>query len=153
MELVDRDRQKLMTWMVSEETMQQPSFLRRVSAWFFSPANLIDLAAIMPWFLTKAFEESGGGDSVVIRFIRLTRVIRAIRLGKRFEAVIIVVRSVRRSMRALYVLVLNLVLGVITFGALMYFCEQGDWDPDKQAYMRLKKTSFNEDTKTWEDVL
>jgi len=150
-ELVDRD--KLMSWMVSEENMEQPMMISRVWHWATNPANLVDLLAIMPWFLTKAFESSGSGDSVIIRFIRLTRVIRAARLGKRFEAVIIVVRSVRRSLRALYVLVLNLVLGVITFGALMYFCEQGDWDPDKQAYMRLKKISFNEETKIWEDVL
>merc|ERR1719305_1703259 len=122
MELVDRDRQQLLQWMVTEDTIIEPNFFKRVWAWFFHPANLIDLAAIMPWFLSKAFEQSGGEDSLIIRLIRLTRVIRAIRLGKKFEAVIIVVRSVRRSLRALYVLVLNLVLGVITFGALMYFC-------------------------------
>lgn len=151
-ELVDRDRQKLLSWMVSEETMQQPSCFRRAWVWFSSPANLIDLCAIMPWFLTKAFEGSGGGDSMIIRLIRLTRVIRAIRLGKKFEAVIIVVRSVRRSMRALYVLVLNLLLGVITFGAFMYFCEQGTWDAHRKAYMRPEGELFNNVTKTWEVV-
>jgi len=150
-ELVDRDRQKLLEWMVTEDTIREPNFIRRVSSWFFSPANLIDLAAIMPWFLSKAFENSGGEDSLVIRLIRLTRVIRAIRLGKKFEAVIIVVRSVRRSMRALYVLVLNLILGVIIFGALMYFCEQGSWDKEKRAYLRMEGKEFNETSRKWED--
>merc|ERR1719201_1378301 len=135
-ELHAHDRRQLLTWMTTEDLIKEPKFLRRASKWFLHPANLIDLAAIMPWFLSKAFEESGGGDSLIIRLIRLTRVIRAIRLGKKFEAVIIVVRSVRRSLRALYVLVLNLVLGVIIFGALMFFCEQGSWDKDKKAYTR-----------------
>jgi len=152
MELVDRDRQTLLEWMVTEDTIREPNFIRRVSQWFFYPANLIDLAAIMPWFLSKTFAEvPGASDSFFIRLIRLTRVIRAIRLGKKFEAVIIVARSVRRSLRALYVLVLNLILGVIIFGALMYFCEQGSWDKTKQAYLRLEGQRFNEETKEWEN--
>jgi hypothetical protein len=150
-ELVDRDRNMLLEWMVTEDTIKEPNFLRRVSKWFFTPANLIDLAAIMPWFLAKAAESSGGQDSIIIRLIRLTRVIRAIRLGKKFEAIIIVGRSISKSIRALYVLVLNLVLGVIIFGALMYFCEQGNWSEEKRAYLRLEGQTFNETSKVWED--
>lgn len=152
MELVDKDRHQLLSWLVTDATVRHPSFLRRVCHWFFTPANLIDLAAIMPWYLSKAFENSGGSDSLLIRLIRLTRVVRAIRLGKKFEAVIIVARSVRRSMRALYVLVLNLILGVIIFGALMFFCEQGNWDKQKQAYVRPVGEEFNAATDEWQTV-
>jgi hypothetical protein len=150
-ELVDKDRQQLLEWMTTEDIVKEPNFLKRASTWFLHPANLIDLAAIMPWFLSKAFENSGGEDSLIIRLIRLTRVIRAIRLGKKFEAVVIVVRSVRRSLRALYVLILNVVLGVIVFGSLMYFCEQGKWDEDKQTFLRWEGVIWNADSKEWED--
>lgn len=148
-ELVDRNRNTLLEWMVTENTIREPSSCKRVSNFFFNPANLIDLAAIMPWFLSAAFENSGGGDNFVIRLIRLTRVIRAIRLGSRFESVIIIVRSIRRSIRALYVLVLNLTLGVIIFGSLMYFCEGGEWDKEKRAHVRPIGQRFNETTRTW----
>lgn len=151
MELVDKDRKQLLHWMVTEDNIREPSFIRRVRAWFFNTANLIDLCAIMPWFLSKSAEAAGGGDNFAIRLIRLTRVIRAIRLGKKFEAVIIVARTVKRSLRALYVLVLNVILGVIVSGSLMYFCEQGKWDSERRAYMRVESQDFNPITKEWDD--
>jgi hypothetical protein len=151
-ELADRDKHRLLAWIVAEDSIPCPHPMKRVSEFFFNPANLIDLAAIMPWFLSQAFKNSGGDDSVIIRSIRLTRVIRAFRLGSRFEAVIIIVRSIRRSLRALYVLVLNLLLGVIIFGALIYFCEQGKWDKEKKAYTRWVDQEWNSETQQWDDV-
>jgi len=41
-------------------------------------------------------------------------------------------------MGALWVLFLNLFLGMIIFGALMYSAEQGVWDSDTEAYLRDK---------------
>jgi len=150
-ELVERERRQLLEWMVTDETITHPSFLRRVSTWFFNPANLIDLCAIMPWFLSKSFETLGGSkDNMIIRLIRLTRVIRAIRLGIRFEQVVIVLRSTRRSVPALKVLVLNLVLGGIVFAATIFFFEQGSWDKQKKAYVRHSGDSWNPDTREWE---
>lgn len=151
-ELVDRDRQQLLEWMVTEDTIRHPTFMMRVSAWFLHPANLIDLAAIMPWFLSKAAEASGSNDNILIKLIRLARVVRAIRLGKRFEAVIIVGKSVRRSIRALYVLVLNLTLGVIISGSLMFFFEQGTWNTERKAYERNHGQDWDNANKEWIDV-
>jgi voltage-gated potassium channel len=65
------------------------------------------------------------------------RVVRAFRLARRFEAVIIIMRSQRKSLRALYVLVLNLLIGMLFFGALMYSAEQGTWNPETSAWERL----------------
>jgi len=135
-ELVDSDRNTLLAWMVTDEVVQLPSKPFRMFKWAVHWANVIDLAAIMPWYLSKALEKTGASQNVVLKIIRLARVIRAFRLGRRFEAVVIIMRSVRRSLRALYVLVLNVVLGMVIFGALMYFAEQGTWDPVTKAYLR-----------------
>lgn len=136
-ELVDGDKTLLLKWMITDDAINVPSRLRRMMQWALSFSNIIDLMAVVPWYLTEAIGSTGDSDeNVILKIIRLTRVIRAFRLGRRFEAVVIIVRSVRRSLRALYVLVLNLFLGMIIFGAFMYFAEQGTWDSDTQAYVR-----------------
>jgi len=148
-ELLDRDKLQLLEWMVGDEKVEPPTPFRRVLLYVLSWTNLVDLAAIMPWYLSAMFDNENTEENVIIRLIRLTRVIRAFRLGRRFEAVIIIVKSMNRSIRALNVLVLNLFLGMIIFGALMYFAEQGSWDPDQQAYLRVVGQSWNDVDKRW----
>lgn len=138
-ELVDSDKTLLLKWMVSDDVIRIPTRLSRLRVWALNLSNIIDLAAVIPWYLTvvsAALNGGGQNQGFVLKILRLARVVRAFRLGRRFEAVIIIVRSVRRSIRALYVLVLNLFLGMIIFGALMYFAEQGDWDPFTRAHLR-----------------
>jgi len=148
-DVLERDKLQLLEMMVGDENVETASRLKRVVIYVLCWTNLIDLAAIMPWYLSTAFESSGDEENVIIRLIRLTRVIRAFRLGRRFEAVIIIMKSIKRSVRALNVLVLNLFLGMIFFGALMYFVEQGTWDPAQQAYVRDIGTSWNDGEKRW----
>merc|ERR1719326_2541255 len=87
---------------------------------------------------------------VVIKLIRLMRMVRAFRLGRRFEAVIIIMRSMRRSVRALSVLVLNMILGMLIFGAIMFFIEGGTYDPKDGAYKRFSGNwDFSEEEKRY----
>jgi len=152
MELLDKEKKLLLQWMTSDTPMQPPSHLERLFFYFINPANLVDLAAILPWFLTQASEQGGGENNIVIRLIRLTRVVRAIRLGKHFEAVVIIARTLKKSLRALQVLTLNLVLGMIVFGSLMYFAEQGRWETSQQAFVRWEGLEWNEDEQRWVDI-
>eukprot|EP00928_Gymnodinium_smaydae_P015991 TRINITY_DN15957_c0_g6_i1.p1 TRINITY_DN15957_c0_g6~~TRINITY_DN15957_c0_g6_i1.p1 ORF type:complete len:785 (-),score=167.53 TRINITY_DN15957_c0_g6_i1:97-2451(-) len=135
-ELVNRDL--LLEWMVSDETTTPPRFYVRVAEFAMNWHNLVDFAAILPWYLQKAVgvDPNMGGGNTYISMIRLMRVVRAFRLARRFEAVVIIMRSQRKSLRALYVLVLNLLLGMVIFGALMYFAEQGSWNPSTHAWER-----------------
>mmetsp|Transcript_18234 Transcript_18234/g.42472 ORF Transcript_18234/g.42472 Transcript_18234/m.42472 type:complete len:791 (-) Transcript_18234:28-2400(-) len=151
MELLDREKRQLLQWMTSDAPMQTPNHLERLFFYFINPANLVDLAAILPWFLTQA-AQGGGENNIVIRLIRLTRVVRAIRLGKHFEAVVIIARTLKKSLRALQVLTLNLVLGMIVFGSLMYFAEQGRWETSQQAYVRWEGLEWSEEDQRWLDV-
>lgn len=141
-ELLDRDFSALLEWMVMDEVIHQPSYSQRLAAFVFHWANLIDLAAILPWYLSQGLPDTSGDENLFIRVIRLMRVIRAFRLGRRLEAIIVIIRSLRKSWPPLKVLVLNLVLFVIVFGPLMYFAEQGTWNEEVQAYERVD--SFGE---------
>eukprot|EP00747_Dinoflagellata_sp_TGD_P165303 gnl/TRDRNA2_/TRDRNA2_186395_c0_seq1.p1 gnl/TRDRNA2_/TRDRNA2_186395_c0~~gnl/TRDRNA2_/TRDRNA2_186395_c0_seq1.p1 ORF type:complete len:732 (-),score=128.69 gnl/TRDRNA2_/TRDRNA2_186395_c0_seq1:168-2363(-) len=150
-ELVDRDKSKLLEWMISEEAIEIPTPWQRIVSFGLDWSNIIDLAAVLPWYLSQIIEDTHG-DSVVLRLIRLTRVIRAFRLGRRFEAVIVIMRSLKRSLRALYVLVLNLTLGMVLFGALMYSFEQGEWNRETLAFERAESFEFNSTTREWDEV-
>mmetsp|Transcript_66821 Transcript_66821/g.196143 ORF Transcript_66821/g.196143 Transcript_66821/m.196143 type:complete len:776 (-) Transcript_66821:38-2365(-) len=147
-ELVDRDKNMMLEWMVNEDIIKVPKALQRVKNFAFNWSNLVDLAAVLPWYLEIASPNNDG--NIFIKVIRLTRVVRAFRLGRRFEAVIIIMRSLKKSLRALYVLVLNLFLGMIIFGALMYFVEQGEWDEERQKHVRVVEEYFNTTTHKWE---
>eukprot|EP00931_Biecheleriopsis_adriatica_P005770 TRINITY_DN107255_c0_g1_i1.p1 TRINITY_DN107255_c0_g1~~TRINITY_DN107255_c0_g1_i1.p1 ORF type:complete len:798 (-),score=139.73 TRINITY_DN107255_c0_g1_i1:44-2437(-) len=148
-ELADRDRTQLLEWMCSEEVITFPTFFERMRHFAFNLSNIIDLAAILPWYLSQTFVEKGQ-TSTVLKIIRLTRVFRAFRLGRRFEAVIIIMRSLKKSMRALFVLALNLFLGMIFFGSLMYYAESGEWDPSSREYLRQEGQQWNETSFSWE---
>mmetsp|Transcript_55122 Transcript_55122/g.98382 ORF Transcript_55122/g.98382 Transcript_55122/m.98382 type:complete len:802 (+) Transcript_55122:71-2476(+) len=151
-EIAEKDKNQLLEWMCSEEVVVSPTFFQRTWTWALGFSNVIDLAAIMPWYLTQTLESSNS-NSALLNIIRLTRVFRAFRLGRRFEAVIIIMRSLKRSLRALYVLALNLFLGMIIFGSAMYFAEQGNWNESLNAYVREVDEEWNATSFTWEPVL
>ena len=106
--------------------------------------HVIDLAAIVPGvissFLPSLFSQGGGGGFVVLRLIRLTRVFRAPVIR---EPATIIAITIRRSAKALFVLGVNLGLGIIIFGSLMYLAEQGKWNADDHTYLRETGRTWN----------
>merc|ERR1712216_462992 len=50
-ELVDREM--LLEWMVSDDVIKAPRFYKRVFDFVTNWCNLIDLAAILPWYLSQ----------------------------------------------------------------------------------------------------
>jgi len=150
-ELCDREKTKLLKWVTSDEVVVIPGRLRRAFEFMIAPSNLVDLFAIMPWYLEEFSD--GGKQNAILKLIRLTRVIRAFRLGRRLEAVIIIARSLKRSLRALSVLMLNLLLGMLIFGSLLYIAEQGEWDPEKQYFVREVDRVWNDDMQVWQRVM
>uniref|UniRef100_A0A7S4UCC9 EF-hand domain-containing protein n=1 Tax=Alexandrium monilatum TaxID=311494 RepID=A0A7S4UCC9_9DINO len=141
--------------MCTDELIRWPTKLQRTWDFVRAPPNLIDLAAVLPsyvaWCLPTRKPEDGGDSSMVIlKLIRLMRVVRAFRLGRRFEAVIIIARSMQRSTRALWVLVLNMTIGTVVFGAVMFFVEQGTYEPYTQRFTRPGSWALNTDVQRYE---
>ena len=133
------DMQALTTLACSTTPLRLLTPPLRVVKFIFAPANIIDLVAILPFILEFGIVRYVVIDSVsadsqlaVLRVIRLTRVFRALKLGKYLEAFVILGRALVRSLKALYVLVFYLLLGVVICSSIVYLLELGRWDPARQ---------------------
>jgi hypothetical protein len=103
--------------------------------WFVTfPMNLIDLLAILPFYL-GLFNTGGSGSLANLRVLRLTRVFRIFKLGKYSEALQMFIRVLKESGPALFLMGFFLTVAVIVFGSLIYYIERG---------------TFNAETRRWE---
>lgn len=136
------DQTKLLSLTTGDEIIVLPTLARRVAKFVFAPANIVDLAAILPGVigLLPNVQLSGGGF-VVLRLIRLTRVFRAFHTIR--GPAIVIARTIQQSTKALYVLAFNLMLGIVIAGSLMWLAEGGDWDRDTHSYLRVTGETWN----------
>jgi len=92
-----------------------------------APSNVIDLLAIMPFWLDVFLDGGGGGFLMVLRVLRLTRIFRVFKLGKYNDAFSLFKRVIEQSLPALLLMLFFIVLGLCLFGTLIWFSEQGTW--------------------------
>ena len=84
--------------------------------------NIIDLLAIIPYYITLAFDEHGLGlDN--IRIIRLVRVFRIFKLSRHSRGLQILGLTLKASIRELGLLIFFLLIGVILFSSAIYYVE------------------------------
>lgn len=113
------------------EPVELDSKLRTVVKHVLAPANIIDLLAILPYWIQLAIgSDSGGGALMVLRVLRLTRLGRVFRLGKYHEAFQLFKRVIVQSLPALSLMVFFIALGCCLFGTLIWFVEGGEWYPE-----------------------
>eukprot|EP00658_Telonema_sp_P-2_P032601 TRINITY_DN2409_c0_g2_i1.p1 TRINITY_DN2409_c0_g2~~TRINITY_DN2409_c0_g2_i1.p1 ORF type:complete len:552 (-),score=158.07 TRINITY_DN2409_c0_g2_i1:358-2013(-) len=118
-------------------------------AYFKEPMNLIDLAAILPYYVDLALllaagdtpgnTETNSSDTDgtrVLRLFRLIRVFRVFKLSRHSSSMRLAVRAVVASGDTLWLMVFILGVMVITFGGLVYIFERGDWDSAAREYRR-----------------
>jgi len=102
--------------------------------------NLIDLVAIVPWYIDLLLCEFGTGGGAkalaVLRVIRLTRVIRVFKVSRNFTGIIILARTMQRSLSALLMLFFFIGISMILFSTLIFFAEKGQFDSDKRQFIR-----------------
>lgn len=99
------------------------------------PMNVIDLAAIVPFYIELLFAASGGGLAV-LRVLRLARVFRVFKLGKYSHGMQMMARVIIASAQAMYLLGFFIALGAVLFGTAIFFAEAGSWDPSRGCYVR-----------------
>lgn len=91
--------------------------------------NIIDLFAIIPFFVTLGTElakDKGTQPSVslaLIRVIRLVRVFRIFKLSRHSKGLQILGQTLKASLRELALLIFFLFIGVILFSSAVYFAE------------------------------
>ena len=91
--------------------------------------NIIDLLAILPYFITVSMWKSGDTTRLsVLRAVRLIRVFRIFKLSRYSLGLQILGQTLKASIRELAMLILFLLLGVVLFSSAMYYAEQGGND-------------------------
>jgi len=98
------------------------------------PMNLIDIAAIVPFYIELIIVAASGGNNGnvptgLLRLFRLFRVFRVLKLGARMRKLEVVAAAVGDSMDMFAMLIFLLVLALVLFSTLIYFCEKGQWEP------------------------
>ena len=106
--------------------------LRFVSApkkwqFFYQALNMIDLIAILPFYITQIIHNSSTTniDSLsVFRILRLVRVFRIFKLSRYSKGLKILGQTFRASLQELGLLAFFLLIGIILFASAAYYCEE-----------------------------
>lgn len=91
--------------------------------YIFQVMNIIDLAAILPFYLQ--FGTAGSSSISIVRVLRLARMFRVFKASKYNKGANLLATTMKRSFSALSLLFFFTVLGVVLFGSLIYFLESG----------------------------
>eukprot|EP01060_Flectonema_neradi_P025289 TRINITY_DN34106_c0_g1_i1.p1 TRINITY_DN34106_c0_g1~~TRINITY_DN34106_c0_g1_i1.p1 ORF type:complete len:665 (+),score=82.01 TRINITY_DN34106_c0_g1_i1:60-2054(+) len=111
-------------WITAENLLKFP----------FELFNVVDLLAIIPYYVELAL--SSNVNLRFIRVVRLARVFRVLKMGKKYDGAEILMRVLKDSVPALIPPFFFLFLGMVFFSSLMYICEQGTYDKvDKRFYV------------------
>ncbi|KAM9470136.1 potassium voltage-gated channel subfamily A member 6a [Clarias gariepinus] len=97
--------------------------------------NIIDIIAIVPYFITLALELAENGENAqqaesltVLRVVRLVRVFRIFKLSRHSKGLQILGRTLHASMRELGLLIFFLIIGIVLFSSAVFFAEVDDPD-------------------------
>lgn len=104
--------------------VKRPYQDRTFITYILTPMNLVDIVAILPFYLELLLQ--AGGSFGVIRVLRLARVFRVMKVGTMSQNLSLVGEGLSRSASALTVLVYLMILFIVISSAIMHMAE---WDP------------------------
>jgi len=94
-----------------------------------NPFNMIDLMAVLPWYLELL-------DAEHLSALRILRILRLLRLLKHSEGLQMFLSCMARSLDGLYLLSILLCLAILIFSSLLWYAEKGRWSEELQAFIR-----------------
>ena len=116
-------------WFTSELLVRFASCPGKLG-FFKNIMNLIDIVAIIPYFITLGTVIADDSKSnnqamslAILRVIRLVRVFRIFKLSRHSKGLQILGQTLKASMRELGLLIFFLFIGVILFSSAVYFAE------------------------------
>lgn len=87
--------------------------------------NIVDLVAVLPFYITLALDSSKSNSVTVLRVLRIIRVFRMFKLSRYSRSLQVIGYCVKESIRELGLLVLCLFLSVVVSSSLLYYAELG----------------------------
>jgi hypothetical protein len=135
---------------VEEETMimkddaegadDKASAGQRLQAWSLSrlrfmrkPMNLVDLAAIIPFFIELILDAALGSSSenadalAVLRVVRITRIFRLLKLGKNNNGMEILAQTMKASWSFLVSVLFLMVIITVLYASIVFFFETASY--------------------------
>ena len=113
---------------------------QRLQAWFLSrlrfmrkPMNLVDLAAIIPYFIELIVAAALGSSSenadalAVLRVVRITRIFRLLKLGKNNDGMEILAQTMKASWSFLVSVLFLMVIITVLYASIVFFCETASY--------------------------
>lgn len=85
--------------------------------------NIIDVVAILPYYITLPMDSKSGGSFAVLRVIRLVRVFRIFKLSRHSKGLQILGQTLKASMRELGMLIFFMIIVVVLFSSAIYYAE------------------------------
>ena len=103
---------------------------------FTRPFNLIDLAGIVPlWFDVAGLISDSFSVVLILRIIRVLLLSRLLS-GKIARALVMFSSVIRRSTDVLELMLVYLAVGMVIFGPLIFYAEQGSYDDESGQFLR-----------------
>ena len=98
---------------------------------FIQPLNLVDLFAILPYFINFIVDHLSefhiiGKAGKVVRLVRVTKILRVFKLVRHFAGLQSLFFTIRQAARELGLLIMLIGVSVLTFSSLVYFAEKDD---------------------------
>jgi len=106
--------------------------------WVQSPMNVIDLVAILPYFIDLVMLLAGagqGGELSLLRLFRLVRIFRIFKLSRYSSNVQMCASAMIESRETLGLMIFMLLIAVTLFSAFEYFFEAGTEDETTGKFM------------------
>jgi len=104
--------------------------------YMFSASAIIDLMAILPFYLPFILNHS---DGRMIRILRLMRLFRIFKLGRYSQALSLITDVVKKRKDELIVTLTLLIVMLIFASTLMYYIE---YEPDKPGFQSIPETMW-----------
>ena len=141
---------------VQNDDMVQRSALMRVALYILRPANLIDVCAILPFYIGLGLPSGGSGSSSFVRVLRLARLLRMLKLGKNNRIVNVLTTAISLSIPALCLAIFLMGLATIVCASIFYIVEMGTFkvtsDYPEGAYLRPTLLGDDEEVSPYQSI-
>lgn len=96
---------------------------------FLQALNVIDLIAIIPFYISLIVSTGRMGSSLyIVRVLRLSRVFRVIKISRYVSTMKVLGKTIKASITDLWTMNFLIIIGTVLFGSVAYYCEQ--WDEE-----------------------
>ena len=107
------------------QTGPEPNGLTKTVTYMSSFLNLVDLAAVLPFYAHFFVHDTMRANLVFLRLLRLLRVARVFKFGRYSEGHNILSDTLAASLPALGIMLFFMLVVTLLFGSLIYYAEEG----------------------------